>query len=395
MADLENLEQIIKTNNVEAIRQIIQGGNINAAYGGGYTPLMIAVDLGNKEIVRMLIQAGADVNIEHRGETALGIIFENMIDDDDREIAMVLIDAGANLNQRDINGKTPLIDAVMMEEPKLVSKILIKGADMDARDNTGSTALMYASENGNKEIVTMLIDSNVNSVDRNDHSALYKAFLNNHNDIVDMLIQAGANINSELLRAAIINPSPIIDNLVRKLIQSGADVLTMDDEGNTPLMLALRRRNVNIAKLLIKKGGIGSNIITQDTRGDTPLMIALQKGDIDLAKLLIKDGGIGPNIKNNTGKTALMIAQEKGYDDIVKMIKDLGKATGQVAEQKADWRARKLIGEYTGHRGGKRTKKLSHGKKKQTRKHKRKNKTRVRKHKQKKHQKKSRRSTRK
>ena len=71
-------------------------------------------------------------------------------------VKSLLKSPGVNVNARDENGRTPLIEAARNGHDDVVEALLIARADMKAKDKQGKTALMYASEGGHTESVNLL-----------------------------------------------------------------------------------------------------------------------------------------------------------------------------------------------------------------------------------------------
>ena len=105
--------------------ELDKGADLNAKDESGYTPLYGAVEKGHKEVVELLIAAGADVNVKDGewGETPLHLA----ADKGHKEVAELLITAGADVNAKDGGGDTPL-DAARRHP-----KIAISSANMAAR----------------------------------------------------------------------------------------------------------------------------------------------------------------------------------------------------------------------------------------------------------------------
>ncbi|MEC8063437.1 MAG: ankyrin repeat domain-containing protein [Pseudomonadota bacterium] len=141
--------------------------DINAKDSNGKTALMQACMTGRIVIVSRLIEAGSDMDVtDNDGSTALmiacyfgfspvhqpiGMKFFTHYDDDPRIIVKQLIEAGADVNASDKNGKTALMIACMTNCYWLVSELLKAGADVNARDNRGNTAYTYSYNYGGSE----------------------------------------------------------------------------------------------------------------------------------------------------------------------------------------------------------------------------------------------------
>lgn len=117
------------------------------------------------------------------------------------------------------------------------------------------------------------------------------------------------NKNKELKKAV------FEDNLqkVKEMLNKGIDI-------NIALYWAACGGDADIVKLLLNKG---ANPNAKDKDGCTALMFAAEWGHIDIVKLLL-DKGAAPNVKNNDGETALDWATRNDYPDIVKLLKQHG-----------------------------------------------------------------------
>ena len=101
-----------------------------------------------------------------------------------------------------VNSCTPLTESLLKAaqngDISKVEKLLFKGAEVNAKDKGGGTALIYMSEGGNVNIVKVLIEKSaeVNAKDNFGRTALMIASLNGHADIIKILIDKGAEINA-------------------------------------------------------------------------------------------------------------------------------------------------------------------------------------------------------
>jgi len=148
--------------------------------------------------------------------------------------------------------------------------VSVKGANVNATDADGSTAIMYASANGDLELVRALIKAGAN---------------------VKLKNQLGT---SAITEAAIIGSAPIVD----ALLQAGADPNFKNPNGETPLMAAARSGKVDAAKALL---AAGADINAKETwGGQSAIMWAAAQSQADMVKFLAsKDASLNDHGKIN------------------------------------------------------------------------------------------------
>jgi len=169
--------------------------NIDKKNKDGYTALIDATIINNTKIVKMLINAGVNINIKdtYNGQTALMCA----IDEYNYEITIMLLKAGADINITCIDGYNALILASIGGYTNIVDMLLKIGADINAKDtNYEENALIIASQFGYIKIVKLLLKTgiDVNIQNKEKKTALIFARENNHTEIVKMLINAGAKL---------------------------------------------------------------------------------------------------------------------------------------------------------------------------------------------------------
>ena len=135
-----------------------QSDAVNARGEMNMTPLMLAAGLGNLEMLRALIKAGADVKAtDERDYTALFYATYNPeLDRGFPEVVRALIDAGAEIETQIFYGVRPLMLAAGSGEAGVVDVLLKAGADPKARNEGGRTALMMVKEKDYIEVINML-----------------------------------------------------------------------------------------------------------------------------------------------------------------------------------------------------------------------------------------------
>lgn len=145
---------------IEIVKLILgKGAEIDALDTCHRSPLMYASMLGYPEIVQLLLRHGADPNLQAHGENAL----RNALSSQRYEVADILIEAGANVNQCDPTGETMLFEAVRTEDTKMIQYLLQNGAKKEIKNMFKDTVSDIALERENYAIAEMLKKSKSSS----------------------------------------------------------------------------------------------------------------------------------------------------------------------------------------------------------------------------------------
>lgn len=124
---------------------------VNSINSIGYSPLIVAAYSGKKEIVSLLLAAGADINFD----TDYGHALMAAVKNNQTEIVEILLTNSADPNEPDGRGKTPLLIAVLNENIEIVDLLMKSGADQFQKDDLGTSASDYAKDNKLKEILVI------------------------------------------------------------------------------------------------------------------------------------------------------------------------------------------------------------------------------------------------
>ena len=270
----------------------------------GVPPLIEAVQQQDHAAVRSLLSQVDVGATQADGATALHWAVHR----EDREIAAVLIRAGADVNKANDLGVTPLMMASDRGNADLVERLLAAGADPDATLSGGETALMAAARAGSLDAVNALLShgANVNATEATRaQSALMWAVANTHPQITQALLRNGADVDSRsATRRRVFNMG---GSRSAGSASRGIALQEVELGGSTPLLFAARSGDLESARLLV---AAGADVHDTTADGNTALVIAAHGGHGLLAAFLL-DAGADPNAAP-LGYTALHAAVLRG-----------------------------------------------------------------------------------
>ena len=204
------------------------------------------------------------------------------------KIAKFLLQEGAEVDQEDCFGETPLVRDIKKENLNMVDLLISYGANVDF---LGQTSLIKASMYGSRKMVEMLVERGayIDVLDKEGRSALYWASMFNRYNILDYLLKKGADVNKGYA-------------------------------GRYPLCIAFGRGNSDIVERILKMDNC--NLEVEDAQMRTPLLISIVGNYFDFAIDLIQRGAyvnhidrFGKSVKDYIEDKKVMLEKErKGYD---------------------------------------------------------------------------------
>jgi ankyrin repeat protein len=298
---------------------------ISANVEDGYdrTPLWFAAFHGHSEMVKLLLDKGA--NIQARGG-GYGNALYAASREDQEQVAMLLIDRGADVNAHCGSDGNALNAASHKGHEQIVKLLLDRGADPNAEGSKYVEALREAFFRGNMQSLKqlgLLLDSDVNSNDRAEYYgyALRAALYRGHERVAMLLVDRGADFCtwSSALQEASYNGH---EQLLKLLLDKGADVNAQGGEYGNALQAASYKGHKQIVKLLLDKG---ADVNAQGGKYGNALQAALARDHEQIVKLLL-DKGADVNAQGGMYGNALQAASAsyKGHKQIVKLLVDRG-----------------------------------------------------------------------
>ncbi|MEW6351666.1 MAG: ankyrin repeat domain-containing protein [Thermodesulfobacteriota bacterium] len=303
------LRKAIENQHPQIVKLLLhRAANVNRRLKDGSFILMSAAMTGNTEVVEELLQKGADVNARDRnGSSALTWAAAA----DRADVVKLLKSRGA---------QSDLWIAALTGDTQELQRFIDAGADVNARDGQGWTPLMNAAQKGHVEAVKLLLDKGANpAAERCGRSAAVEAVVSGGSpEIVALLVDRGLGVvpNSGTQQWPLLASACKWGRVeaVKLLLAKGAEVNQRGPGGTSPLMVACSEGQTEAAKVLLDNG---ADVNQRDAEGRTALISATLRGELEAVKLLLGNGA-DVHAVDKQGRSALRLVGEAPLRELLK-----------------------------------------------------------------------------
>jgi ankyrin repeat protein len=298
----------------EGVEQIIDGArareleksylvDINAKNNEGETPLTAAILLEAGEVIKKLLEAGADP--KYLGQES-ALIFYAIRNRDEPLLKKLIeknvkLDGAVHLALKEIKDNDDLLK-------QFVSELLHAGAnttrslEFDKGNGThpegerDEEAILLASRSGQTAIVNLLLSHGASTISQNRHGEfpLLVATKKGHREIVEILLQAG-----------------------------GTSAISQNRYGEFPLLVATKKGHREIVEILLQAGG--ASAISRNGYGEFPLLVATKKGHREIVEILLQAEPAAVEMEGNRGQRALITAIDEDEIGIAMLLVQKGR----------------------------------------------------------------------
>jgi len=284
----------------------------------GATALHLAAAGGHLKALKLLIEAGADVNAkDDEGSTPL----HQAVATNQYECVKELAKAdGIDLEARDATLATPLAVAATLNLVPIVKLLISKRAQLDAGDERDFTPLHHACAYGYIETVQILLTAGANpnaATLIDDTTPFHQAVFNGHHELLEILLEYGADLSAgddKALDLASLNGH---NKCVEILLSHQANPNSMDFEMSTPAHKAALNGHLECLTLLVKAG---AKLNAKDNQGVTPLHKAASAGNPDVVSYILSQAPESVNERDIYQGAPIHSASFSGHASVVRLL---------------------------------------------------------------------------
>lgn len=316
------LHDAARLGDVESVDALLKKGmDINLAADNRWTALLLAAREDHTACAKLLIAADANVNAAlDDGNTVLHLAAAN----GNSALLQALLNAGAAPEAKNIRGRSALEMALLRSRPD-AAKLLSAVTPVDKDSEEDGRLLPVAAERGDLNSVKNMLERGVNpDAMNNGWTALHFAAQSGRMEIMKILLEKGADI--EARAAGRVTPLYLAAvrgqvNAAALLLSNGAVVDVENRSGLTPLYAAAQRGDVPMVSCLLKAG---ANINHSGRNGWTPLHIAVQSGYSEIVEIMLENGADVHAVDLHGGWSVMHLAAQEGHSAMIEQLVSAG-----------------------------------------------------------------------
>lgn len=310
----------------DAIKLLLENGaDPNTKDRVELTPLSLAARGGHEQAVQLLLEGNADMlSINHQGQFPLhASVFGGS-----EKITRLFLEQGISAHPKDNRGRTPLFQAVRSGRLDLVQLLFDWDLGVDCQDIDLQVLITLAVDNGREAIVQFLLDrgADPNQCENLDVTPLMIASMSNQVSVLQVLLKWGVELERKWQGQTALSYAaacPNTEEVIQLLLEAGADVNTEDDDGQSVFYHAASDGRYTNLTALFTSTKI-RNIHQPNRHGHTPLHVAAMHGHLRSVSILLKSDGVQLEARSHAGRTALNDAAACRNTEVMQLLLESG-----------------------------------------------------------------------
>ncbi|XP_014787114.1 putative ankyrin repeat protein RF_0381 [Octopus bimaculoides] len=321
--EVYKITEKIKQGDIHYIKTFLKENpdKINQTNSWGLTYLMVACQQGNTDLINLLIDAGAELDMSDKGGNAA---LHYAVTNHQRDAVALMISRRANVNSQNFRGNSPLHRVVKEKDWKDVLEVILNTRgkyilQINLQNSNGDTPLHLACHWGHIDIIHQLLQQSyidVNMMDNKGDTPLHLACRGGQTDIVYLLLQCNSVANVGNINGY----TPLHwacrgghTDIVHLLLQMPDPAVNVGDikYGYTPLHWACLGGHTDIVHLLLLLSKPDVHVV--DNAGNTPLHVAVLWQRYDILTLMLSQDSVKLDLKNRNKMTPLLLAVSGGH----------------------------------------------------------------------------------
>lgn len=316
----QRIVQAVAQKDQDGLRTLINGKHFASLSVDAR--LLAACAVGDAKIAREMLQAGADPNKPCKdGFDGVTPLVMTVGVSRSVEVASLLIDAGADVNDEWSEDTTPIFETTADQFYDLAKLLVTRGANVNVRMSNGLTPLMFAARNGASRCVDLFLDAgaDINAVEEEHGVGAFGLALNRLDlQLAEHLLARGAEPNFgsiETLPLAVAEHGSLA--FIHALEARGCK-LVRDDQRGRMAFVSARNPDPEVFDYLLNHGADPSE---GNDFGYTPLILAALNNHHHLIRRYLARGD-DPAVRDVDGETALSLAIEKRHEESVSALRE-------------------------------------------------------------------------